>query len=342
MNNESKLIKSAYENYKTVRLSSWLLGLATAILIAAILAIDLVAPALCLLTFPLVILPIVFSGILQHIYLRQQGQLTIRGSLVSFGLYYTPIFRGTFRYLFSLLKSVIVFIIFEMTISFILSTIYQLNSPEFVDMINNLYDTIYSETLSLEKVNEILMANDALLFKYLAIVIIPSYFCAVLFLIYNVSRNSITSYFLADNRKGTPQLARYVYMDVLRNKRFSLFKDYWSLNWPLYVVLILGFSGGAVLGYFWKQDLIYMIVCGNVLGAALTMFVFPFYFANQEALYEKYKVYFDTGLKNVTNYMLQNIQRNIDLSNEEKERLEQTFLDDNKDAESKKKDSEEP
>ena len=72
------------------------------------------------------------------------------------------------------------------------------------------------------------------------------------------------------------------------------------------------------------------------------MFVFPFYFANQEALYEKYKVYFDTGLKNVTNYMLQNIQRNIDLSNEEKERLEQTFLDDNKDEESKKKDSEEP
>ena len=58
-----------------------------------------------------------------------------------------------------------------------------------------------------------------------------------------------------------------------------------------------------------------MIVCGNVLGAALTMFVFPFYFANQEALYEKYKVYFDTGLKNVTNYMLQNIQKNIDLSN---------------------------
>ena len=104
MENESKLTKQAYDNYKVARLSSWILGLATAILIAAILALDLVVPALCLLTFPLVILPIVFSGILQHIYLRQNGQLTIRGSLVSFGLYFTPIFRGTFRFLFSLLK----------------------------------------------------------------------------------------------------------------------------------------------------------------------------------------------------------------------------------------------
>ena len=342
MENESKLTKQAYDNYKVARLSSWILGLATAILIAAILALDLVVPALCLLTFPLVILPIVFSGILQHIYLRQNGQLTIRGSLVSFGLYFTPIFRGAFRFLFSLLKSVLVFIIIEMTVSFIVSTIYQATSPQFVEMINSLYDTIYSETLSLEKVNEILMANDAILFRYLVIVLMPSYFIAVLFLIYNISRNSITSYFLADNKKGNPQIARYVYGDVLRNKRFALLRDYWILNWPLYVLLIIGFGGGAVLGYFWKQDLLTMITCGNVLGALLTMFVFPFYFANQEALYERYKVYFDQGLKNVTSFMLQNIQRNIDLSNEEKERLEQTFLDDNPKDESNKKDSDEP
>ena len=119
MNNESKLTKMAFQNYKAAPLSSWLLGLATAILIAAILAVDLVAPLLCLLTFPLIILPIVFSGILQHIYLRQQGQLTIRGSLVSFGLYFTPIFRGTFRYLFSFLKSIILFIIVLIILLFV-------------------------------------------------------------------------------------------------------------------------------------------------------------------------------------------------------------------------------
>ena len=342
MNNESKLTKMAFRNYKAAPLSSWLLGLATAILIAAILAIDLVAPLLCLLTFPLIILPIVFSGILQHIYLRQQGQLTIRGSLVSFGLYFTPIFRGTFRYLFSLLKSIILFIIVEMTISFITSMIYQATSVQFVEMMNGLYETLYSESISLEKINELLMANNALLFNYLAIVLIPSYSIATLFLIYNVSKNSITSYFLADNKKGNPSLARYVYADVLRQKRFKLLKDYWTLNWPLYLVLLIGFGGGAVLGYFWKQDLITMLVCGNVIGALLTMFVFPFYFANQEALYEKYKIYFDRGIKNVTNYMLQNIQRNIDLSNEEKERLEKTLMDDDKGEEGKKKDSEEP
>lgn len=342
MESESKLTRHAFNNYRVAPLSSWLLGLATAILIAAILAIDLVAPSICILTFPLLVVPIVFSGILQHIFLRQQGQLTIRGSLVSFGLYFTPVFRGSLRYFMSLIKSVLLFLIVEMTISFVLSTVYQVTSPEFVEMINELYETIYSDTFSLESVNEILMANNAMLFNYLAIVIMPSYFLAVLFLVYNLSRNSITCYFLADNKKGSPQLARFVYADVLRHKRFPMLRDYLILNWSLYVLLAIGFAGGAVLGYLWKQDLITMIVAGNVLGALLTMFFMPFYFGNQEALYERYKVYFDNGVKNVTNYMLQNIQRNIDLSNEEKQRLQETLLDDNNDEESKKKDSEEP
>lgn len=342
MERESKLIKNAFNNYKFAPLSSWLLGLATAVLIAALLAIDLVAPSLCVLTFPLLVVPIVFSGMLQHIFLREKGQLTVRGSIVSFGLYFTPIFRGSFRYFMSLIKSILLFLVVEMTVSFVLSTVYQVTSPEFAGMINELYETIYSDTFSLESVNEILMANNAILFNYLAIVIMPSYFLAVLFLIYNLSRNSISVYFLADNKKGSPQLARFVYADVLRHKRFPMLGDYLMLNWPLYVLLAIGFAGGAVLGYFWKQDLLTMIVSGNVLGALLTMLFLPFYFGNQEALYEKYRMYFDQGVKNVTNYMLQNIQKNIDLSNEEKQRLQESLLDDNNEEESNKKDSEEP
>ena len=338
MEKESKLITIAYRNYKNTRLFSWILGVATAVLIAAILALDLVLPLVGVLTLPLLILPIIFSGMLQHAFLNREGTLTVRGSVASFGLYFTQLFRGAFRYFMSLLKSVLLFIIIEMTISLAVSTIFQVTSQTFADSVNQLYESVYSENFSLEMFNQMLLANNMILFKYLAIVIIPSYFIAMLFLIYNFSRNSIVTYYLLDNKKANPQLARYVYADVLRYKRFPMLGDYLSLNWPLYVLLIAGYVGGAILGYYWKQDLVTMVALGNVLGMLLTMFFLPFYFSYQETLYKKYKPYFDNGTKNVTTYMLQNIQRNIELSNEEKQKLEEAL----KEESDNKKDSEEP
>ena len=211
-----------------------------------------------------------------------------------------------------------------------------------MESVNQLYESIYSENFSLEVFNELLLANSMLLFRYFAIIIIPSYYLALLFLIYNFSRTSIVTYYLLDNKKATPQLGRFVYADVLRHKRFPMLGDYLSLNWPMYLLLIAGFAGGVVLGYFWKQDLITMVVLGNVLGMALLAFFLPFYFSNQEALYNKYKSCFNDGMKNVTNYMLKNIQMNIDLSNEEKQKLEASLMDEPSDEEGNKKGSDEP
>lgn len=342
MEKESKLNRIAFRNYKNSRLSSWLLGMTTAILIAAILAIDLAVPLVGFISVPLLILPIIFAGMLQHAFAEKEGTLTVRGSIVSFGLYFSPLFRGIFRYFLSMVKSILIFIVFEMTISFITSTIYQTTTTGFMDAVNQLYESIYSENFSLDMFNNLLLANNMMLFKYFATIIIPSYFMAMIFLIYNFSRNSIITYYLLDNKKGSPQLARYVYSDVLRYKRFPMLGDYLSLNWPLFLLLIIGYAGGSVLGYYWKHDIFTMIALGNILGMLLNAFFLPFYFSNQEVLYNKYKPYFDNGTKNVTTFMLQNIQRNIDLSNEEKERLQASLMDENGDEESNKKDSEEP
>ena len=113
--------------------------------------------------------------------------------------------------------------------------------------------------------------------------------------------------------------------------------DYWALNWPLYVLLLLGFGGGAYLGYVWGQNyssfysdvVTTMVSCGFVFGAVGASLFMPFYFSNQEVLFDSYKDEFEVSMNNVTNFMLQNIQRNIDLSNEEKERLKQSLIDTN-------------
>ena len=112
MSPRSKLIKDANDAYKVSPLSSWILGITSGVVIAAIIAIDFVAPFLSLLTFPLLALPIVFSATIQHLLFRRGAQLTVRNSLKGFGLYFTPLFRSSFRFFSSLIKSIIVFFIF--------------------------------------------------------------------------------------------------------------------------------------------------------------------------------------------------------------------------------------
>ena len=253
-------------------------------------------------------------------------------------------FRSSFRFFASLLKSVIVFLAVEMVVSFVASTVFQATGSGLLDSVNAFYAFMNSEetTLDLDKLNSILMMNDAVLLKYLIIAVIPSFYLGALFLIYNNSRNSLMIYYQMTHHHMNPRFSRYVYLDSLRGRRTKMLGDYLLLNWPLFLLLVFGFGGGAVIGYFSQRNLTTMLACGNVSAALLVTFLLPFYFGNQEALYDEYAANFENSTKNVTNMMLESIQRNIDLTLEEKQRLEESLsLKKDEDTESNKKDSEE-
>ena len=345
MQSRSKLIKHAFDTYKIAPLSSWILGATTGIIIVALLAIDLAVPFVSVVVYPLLILPIVFSAMLQHTIFKTKGQLTFSSSFKSFGLYFTLPFRGSYRFLNSLLKSILVFIISEFILSMITSTILQNTSVSFVESINHVYDLLSSQTATVDDINSALMANGQILFRYACIVLIPPYFLAILFLIYNNSRNSLMVYYQITHPNVNPRFIRYIYVDTLRSYRFTMLADYLALNWPLYLLLALGFGGGSVLGYFWQRDILTMVATGLVMGGALSIFFMPFYFCNQEALYDAYADRFELSSKRVTEFMLASIQQNIEMSVEEKKRLEESLLNKNsqeKEPEDNKKDSDEP
>ena len=134
---------------------------------------------------------------------------------------------------------------------------------------------------------------------------------------------------------------------AVNNVTKSLFKDYLSLNWPLYLLFTIGFAGGIALGYFWKQDISYMFSLALSCSALCVTFFLPFYFSNQEVIYDKYDVYFQRGTEAVAKRLVNMMQQNIDLTLEEKKRIEDSLenrnnpLEDNKE-EGNKKDSDEP
>ena len=336
---KSSLISMAKSNYKSSISGTWILGITTGLLIAAILAIDLVAPGVVVLSFPVLILPIVFAGMFQHVMLRKGENLTVLGSLRSFTLYFTGTFYGCFSVIISFLKTVLFFVIVEFFVSILVSTLFQLFSPAFVQTmvyLNELLEQAEATTTDLLKVLEM---NGGILNIYLIVVLAPSFFLCVLFLLYNISRNSLTVYLRMHIKNSNPRFIKMIYNEVIRRNRFKMMGDYFLLNWPLYLLLFVGFAGGGVLGYFWKGDITVVLATGLTLGAILASFFLPFYFPNNEALYEKYEDQFRIGAATIANMLVKNLQQNIDLSIEEKKALEKTLseannpLDDNNDKE---------
>ena len=325
----SKLKTSALNHYRVSRSAAWVLGLTTGILIAAILAIDLVVPGLVILTFPFIILPLIFSATMQHLMIHHGANITLTGSFRSFFLYFRQAFFGSFNYLFSLLKSVIIFISVELIVSFLASFLFQTFSKEFVEAINYMYAAVETNEVTIETLEQILAMHNGILSIYFAIVIVPAFFIAVLFLIYFISRFSVSIYMRFRAKAINSRFVRFVYGDVVRRKRGEMLFDYLSLNWPLFILLIFGFAGGSVLGFYWQHDFTTMLACGMILGALLSSFFLPFYFPNQEALYDKYEVEFRNSANNIARMLVRNIQNDIEISQEEKERLEKAIADAN-------------
>lgn len=311
--------------YKKNPVSNWILGLTTGIIGAALIALDLVIPGLVIVVFPFLIIPIYFSAHLSHVLLKTNMQITFGKSMRNFGTYYRGEFFGSYSIWRSIIKSLLVFLITEMTLSFIVSTIFYTLSDSFTKTVETFYQAISSESITLEDMNAILMMNDGVLFKYICIVVFPSLYLAILFFIYNLSRNSITIYYRMHSRNTNARYIRLMYADVLRHQRWPMLRAYVSLNWPFYLLLALGFAGGTVGGYFWDQSILTMLTCGFIGGATLSVFFLPFYFGNQEALYDTFAGQFKQSTSNIATLLLRSLQENIDMSIEEKDRLEKSL-----------------
>ena len=324
---KSKLKQQASEYYRHSPVSCWILGLTSGVLVAAIIALDLLVPCISFLTIPFLIVPILFSAQVQHVMLKTEATITVTSSLRTFGLYYKRDFFGTFSIIFNFFKSLVVFLVLETTISMAASTIFVILNPQFEASINSLYQLLYSYEFTYEDIINQLNANYYLILKFLSICIIPSVFIALIFFIYNLSRYSLMVYYKMHLRRTDSRFAKLVYQFAMRGRRIEMLRNYLSLQWPLYLLLVIGFAGGSVFGYFFYYDILKMIGFGLVGGALLGAFFLPFYFSNMQALYDMYAGLYDAVTKEVTTSLIGRLQSDIDLSEQEKERLEETLSD---------------
>lgn len=324
---KSKLRQQASEYYRHSPVSCWILGITTGFLVAAILAIDLLVPFLSFLTIPLLVVPVVFSATIQHVMLKTNAQITMTSSFRTFALYFKRDFFGTFSVIFNFVKSLILFLIVETVVSSVASFLIYMFNPQFESSVNSLYQLLYSYEFTYEDIINQLNANNYMLLQYVVISFVPAYGIALIFFIYNLSRYSMMIYYKTQLRRTDSRFAKLVYQFALRGRRMEMVRNYISLQWPLYLLLVIGFAGGSVFGYFFYHDLMKILPFALVGAAVLAAFFLPFYFSNQQAFYDMYAGLYSQVTKEVTSSLIGNLQANIELSEQEKERLEETLSD---------------
>lgn len=324
--NKNNIFAIRRDLYKRTRLESWILGLTSGLLITAVLCIGIAVPGLQLILFPVICLPIIFSASLSHLFLHKDLEITAKSSVKYAFLYFRGDFVSSFRYWFSLLKGITVFMVSEFVLSFIVSSIMTALNLPLEQAIEDLYALIDSFNVDIEQINAVIYSNGAVLFYYFVSAIIPSLFLGIIFFIYNISRESLSIYLKGKMANTPPKVIQMVMMFAKRGHRMEMVKDYLGLTWPLYVLIAVGLVGGFTLSkIFLTDNILLLIVYAMIFAAFLATFYLPIYFPSMEAMLEKYGKLHDESLTQVMDMFMRNVQANFEYTKAEKERIEKAI-----------------
>ena len=331
--NES-IIKSALGRFKKNAPSYIAVGLLCGLFISLLSLFSFVDGLVFLLTIPLFALPFVFASFIACYYLEAEVPINISNFFRYYFGYFRPQFRGCFKGIKYFLLSLAVYMgglmVFYLIFCFVFYKIYggTFQTSLEVFILNYLYNNVGYDELVLH-----LEENDGLLLRFITYIssfpIIPAF----IFFVYGTSFSSLSIYYRSNILGAAPSLIRLGINNAYLNKGYKMKKDWFKLNWPLLVLPLFG-AGIAILIYFLFINNINFLTPIVVLGCSASLIFFlPFYFSNMEVIYHQYEKAFKDGNKKAIEMVLARIQSSIELSEEEKRSLEESFKDDGDDKE---------
>ncbi len=284
---------------------------------------------LFVLMIPIIILPIMFASHIACYYLEAQQPITMGALFRYYAGFYQPQFRSSFRGIRAFLISLAFYfggmVLFYVIFYSIFQSVY---GATFIESFSNLAKTYLYEEMSYEDLINVLNENDGLLltfFTYVSSMPLPF---AILWFIYSISSSSISIYYRSNIRAVSNSLIRLALNNTFLKIKKAYLKDWFSLNWPILALSFLGAVVGAILSIFIFKNITYLgafICLGSVL---FIVFFLPFYFSNMEVIYHRYEAYFRDGNKAAIEMIISRIQSNIELSEDERKELEDSFKSD--------------
>ena len=287
---------------------------------------------LFILMIPIIILPILFASHIACYYLEAQQPITMGALFRYYAGFYRPQFRSSFRGIRAFLISLGVYFGAMVLCYVIFYAIYQnVYGVTFTGSFSNLVNAYMDENFTYEDLGNLLNENGGLLltfFTYVSSLPLPF---AILWFIYSISYSSISIYYRSNIRAVSNSLIRLALDNTFLKIKKSYLKDWFSLNWPILVLSFVGAVLGALFSIIILKNITYLgsfICLGSVL---FIVFFLPFYFSNMEVIYHRYEEYFKDGNKVAVEMILNRIQSSIELNEEERKELEDSFKNDDLD-----------
>ena len=330
---KESLASTSFARFKNNIASYVSVGVLCGLFFVLLTAFCLIDEMMLVVAVPVLALPFLFAS---HIscYLLSIGEpIRLRAFFHYFVSFFRPQFRGSFRGITSFLKCLAIYSALLLVFYFVLYLVYrQQYGNVFLESVTNLVNQ-YMSGASYEELVATLNANDGMLLTFMMYVSSFPLPFAVAGFMYWISFNSISLYYRANINNGTPSLMRLAIANAYGRYRRSLRKDWFKLNWLIIVLPLIGSAIGALIYFLVVKNPIYLPTLLNAGAFIPYIFFLPFYFPNMEVLYTRYENIFKEGNKMAIEAFLERIQSSIELSEEEKRNLEESFRNNNDEKE---------
>ena len=301
------------------------------ILVATLSFIDI---SIAIFAVPLIVFPFLFASQVACYYLEANQPVTLSAVSRYFFGFFNPQFRSSYRGIKSFLTSLAVYFGSMVVVYLVFYAIYsRVYGDTFTAAFSNIVKVYSANDTTYEDLLRELNANDGLLltfFIYVSTLPIP---IAVLWFIYSVSFNSLSVYYRLNVRGGTPSLIRLAINETYARCRSKMRADWFKLNWPTLVLSLIGSIVAGLIAHLFIRDISLLPAIVALGSVALLLFFLPIYFSNMEVIYSRYINSFKDGNKIAVEAIMARIQLSIDLSEEERKQLENSFKEETKEEE---------
>lgn len=287
-----------------------------------------------IIAIPFLVLPFLFASHVACYFLDADQPVTISAVSRYFFGFFRPQFRSSFKGIKAFFTSLAIYFGVMIVTYVVFYSIFRNAYGEvFVESFKRIVNAYMSYEADTSDLLSIMSENGGLLltfFIYVSTIPLP---IAFLWFIYSVSFSSISIYYRLNVRTGTPSLIRLAVNETYSNFKSKMRSDWFKLNWPALVLSLLGSIAGGLIAFFLIEDISFFPVVVSLGGVTLLLFFLPFYFANMEVIYSQYASAFKDGNRMAVETILDRIQSSIDLSEEEKKQLKDSFKDNDEEEE---------
>lgn len=279
----SEVRQAALTKYKAHKFNSWIISIICGLFIGALCLLGLVSELLIVLVIPFVILPFLFACVLSHASLAEKDELTAGNLFGFYRLFYRPPFFSSFSAIRSFFKALLAEILFGLAATGIIYAIYS-TSESFVVSLNQLIEMVSDMSITTEQYQNLLEANGGELGHFMDLTNSVNFLIFSFAFIFFILKEEITIYIRVVT-KNIP-LAHQIARNSIKDNSKKFHTAYFALNWPLFVVLIVGMIGGCILSILAFNNYSICGAVGLAMGIALSSVFLPFYFANMESIFE--------------------------------------------------------